>query len=94
MSLCLFPNRELSVRAGAFAHDPLDVRHLAFAAELVHFGGNKFEQLVKQTAGLDFGFPAEIDQFAVNAVTRCPPAIFIEQAAAVNAEGRVLPEQL
>ena len=40
------PNGQLSIRAGAFAHDPLDVRHLALAAELVHFGGDELQQLV------------------------------------------------
>src|SRR2546423_14344323 len=86
-------NFELPVRAGAFAHDPFDVGHLAFAPKFVDFGGNKFHQLVEQTAGLDFLFAAKIDELAFDAVTRGAPAILIEQPAAINAEGRILPEQ-
>ena len=37
---------ELSICAGAFAHDAFDVRHLAVRAELVCLAGHKFEQLV------------------------------------------------
>ena len=65
----------------------------ALLPELVDFRGNKFEQLVQQTARFDFGFAAEIDQLSVDPVTRRAPAIFIEQAPAINAEGGVLPEQ-
>ena len=54
-------NFELPVRAGAFAHDSFDVRHLPFASEFLDFGGNEFHQLVEQTAGLNFGFAPEID---------------------------------
>ena len=43
---------------------------------------------------LDFGFAAEIDQFAIDAVARRAPAILIEQTAAINAKGSVLPQQL
>ena len=64
-----------------------------FAAEFVDFGRNEFEQFIDQAAGLDFSLSAEIDQFAVNAIARGPPAIFIEQAAAINTEGRISAEQ-
>ena len=54
-------DRELPICAGAFPHDPFDVRHLAFAAELFDFGRNEFEQFVDQTARLNFGLAPEID---------------------------------
>jgi hypothetical protein len=40
------PNRQLSVRAGAFAHDSLDMRHLPLRPEFVYFSRNELEQLI------------------------------------------------
>ena len=40
-----------------------------------------------------FRFPAEIDQFSVDAVARRAPAIFIQKTTPVNPESGVLPEQ-
>ena len=56
-----FPNRQLSVRAGAFTHNPLDVRDLALVAEFVDFSRNKLEHFMQQFALLHFTFTAEID---------------------------------
>jgi hypothetical protein len=36
----VFPHHQLPVRAGAFAHDALDVLDLALVAELFHFFGD------------------------------------------------------
>ena len=44
--LRVFPPGELPVGAGAFAHDPFDVRHLRLRAELIYLGRDKFEQFV------------------------------------------------
>src|SRR5437764_2688969 len=43
---CAFECGKLSICAGAFAHDALDVRHLAVSAEFVCLACHKFEQLV------------------------------------------------
>ena len=67
--------------------------HLADAPELDDFCGNELNQLVKQTSRFDFSFPAEINQLAVDTVTRGTPAIFIEQSPPINAEGRILSKQ-
>jgi hypothetical protein len=44
--LGVLPGGQLSIRAGAFAHDPLDVRHLLLSAELIYLGRDKLEQFV------------------------------------------------
>src|SRR5256885_12289344 len=85
---------QLSIRAGAFAHDSFDVRHLALTAELVDLGGNEFEQLIQQCSRVDFRFVAEIDQFSVDAIASRAPAVFVEQTTAINPEGRVSSKQL
>ena len=41
-----FPDLQLSVRAGAFAHDPFNVRHLSLCAELAYLGRDELEQLI------------------------------------------------
>ena len=41
-----FPDRQLPIRAGAFAHDPFDVRHLLLSAELIYLGRDKLEQFI------------------------------------------------
>jgi hypothetical protein len=41
-----FPYGELPVGAGAFAHDPLDVRHLLLSTEVIYLGRDKLEQFV------------------------------------------------
>jgi hypothetical protein len=41
-----FPDGKLSVCVSFFAHDVLDVCHLAMRAELVCLAGRNFEQLV------------------------------------------------
>src|SRR5262249_16979214 len=85
---------ELSIRAGAFAHDALDMRHLALTAKLANLGRNKLEQFIEQTARFDFRFAAKVDQFAIDSVTRRSPAIFIEQTPPINTKGRVVAKQL
>src|SRR5262245_42224307 len=76
---CAFPRHQLPIRAGAFAHNPLDVLDLALVAKLLHFSGDKFEHLVEQIALVYFAFAAEIDQFAVESVSARAPPIFIDQ---------------
>ena len=40
-----------------------------------------------------FRFPAEIDQFSVDAVARCAPPVFVQKTTPVNPESGVSPEQ-
>ena len=44
--LGVFPGGQLSICAGAFAHDPLDVRHFVLAAELVYLGRDELKQFI------------------------------------------------
>ena len=82
----LLENGELPISAGAFAHDPFDVFHLALAAKLVDFGGDELQQLIEQRARLDFCFAAEIDQLAFDAVTRRAPPVLVDQASPFGSE--------
>ena len=91
--LSAFPHHQLPIRTGALAQNSFDVRHLALAAELFHFRRDEFEDLVNQTARLQFAAAAEIDQLPAEAIARRAPAIFFEQAARINPKGDVLPQQ-
>src|SRR5207249_11031843 len=82
--LSAFPHPQLSVRARPFAQDRFEVRHFALAAELFHFRRDEFEDLVNQTARLQFAAAAEIDQLPAEAIACRAPAIFFEQAAGIN----------
>ena len=88
-----FPGGDLPIRARAFAHDTLDVRHLVFAPEFVHFRRNKFQDLVDQAARLYFAVATEIDQFPIESVARRAPAVFLDHAPSINAKRSILPEQ-
>src|SRR4029453_15692828 len=55
---------------------------------------DEIEQLAQQLAGVDLGFAPEIDQPAVKSVAGSAPAVFIDQAPAIDAEGSILIEQL
>ena len=48
---------------------------------------------MNQTARLDFALPSEIDQLSVEPVTGSAPAILVQQASLVHAEGGVLAMQ-
>ena len=88
MSCVRLPHRELAIRAGAFAHDSFDVRHLLPAPQFIDFGRDEFEHFVEQAARLDFRFAAEIDQLAVEPVARGAPAVLIDDAPAIDAEAQ------
>jgi len=42
-----FVHSELSICAGALAHDPFDMRHFAMRAELVDFTYHELEQFIQ-----------------------------------------------
>ncbi|OLD47940.1 MAG: hypothetical protein AUI83_13830 [Armatimonadetes bacterium 13_1_40CM_3_65_7] len=73
-----FPHHKLPIRAGAFAHDPLDMRHFRLSAQLFHFRANELEHLMKQFPLLHFTFAAEVDQFPVQAIAQRTPSVFID----------------
>ena len=56
------------------------------AAEFINFRRDEFEHLVQQFALVHFTFAAEVDQFAVEPVTRRAPAILIDQTPRVHCE--------
>ena len=73
-----FPDRKLPVSACSFMQNSFDVVHLAPAAQLGYFIGDKLDKLVNQTARLGFAFLPEINQLPVDPIARGAPAIFIE----------------
>ena len=87
------PCGQLPVRARPLAHDALDVRHLAFAPELVYFRRDKLQDLANQTACLHFAATTEIDQFPIESVARRAPAVLLDHAPAIDAKRSILAEQ-
>src|SRR5205814_416470 len=73
--------------------DPLDVRDLAPATELLHFRRDEFQDLVDQTASIDFAFTPEIYQFSVEAVAGSTPAILFDDPPPIDPERHILPQQ-
>ena len=79
-----FPDCQLPVRSSSVSEDLLDVFHFAAAPELIDFRGNKFQNLMDQTARLDFAAAAEIDELSIKTIARGPPTVLIDHAAAIN----------
>src|ERR1700719_2312619 len=85
----LLIDAQLPLGAGAFVKNGVNVFDGAAAAELVDHVLDEGEQFDGQIAHGDFGFLAEIDELAFDAVTRGAPLIFFDEGTAVHAKAHV-----
>src|SRR5580704_16599097 len=80
---------KLALGAGAFAQNCVHVLDGAAAAEIVDNIIDEFEQFGGELAHRDFRFFAEIDELALDAITRGTPLIFLDEGAPIQTEAHV-----
>src|SRR5271169_5911596 len=76
---------QLALGAGAVFENGVNVFNGAAAAEVVDDVIHELEKLKSELAHGNFGFFAEIDQLALDAVACGAPFVFLDQGAAVEA---------
>src|SRR5207245_4556329 len=74
---------------GTFIQYRVDILDGAAASEIVDHVIHEFEEFGGQLAHRHFGFLAEIDQLAFDAITRGAPLIFLDERAAIQTETHV-----
>src|SRR5260370_42543208 len=85
----LLVDAKLALGASALVENGVHVFNGAAAAEFVHDVIDKGEQLDGEVAHGHFGFLAEIDELAFDAVARGAPLVLFDEGAAVEAEAHV-----
>src|SRR5713226_178660 len=80
---------KLALGAGALVENGVHVLDGAAAAEVVDHVVDEGEQLDGKVAHRHFGFLAEIDELAFDAVASGAPLVFFDEGAAVNAKAHV-----
>src|SRR6267378_4289123 len=85
----LLVDAKLALGAGAFVENGVNVLDGAAAAEFVDNIIDKGEEFDGEIAHGHFGFFAEVDEFAFDAVACGAPFIFFDKGAAVNAEAHI-----
>src|SRR5260370_18842529 len=85
----LLIDAKLALGAGAFVENGVNVFDGTAAAELVDHVVDKGEQLNGKVAHGHFGFLAEVDELAFDAVASGTPFILFNEGAAVNAKAHV-----
>src|SRR4051812_5279762 len=85
----LFVDAKLAFRAGALVQNRVYIFDGAAAAEIVDYIVHEFKEFGGELAHGYFGFLAEIDQLAFDAVTRGAPFIFLDEGAAIQTEAHV-----
>src|SRR5580700_1502869 len=80
---------ELAFGTGALVQDGVNVFDGAATPKVVDYIVHKLEQFGRQLAHRYFGFLAEVDQLAFDAIARRTPFVLLNERAAVEAETHV-----
>src|SRR5437763_3342987 len=81
----LLKDAELAFCAGAFVQYGVDVLDGTAAAKFIDHIVDEIEQLEGELAHGDFRFFAEIDELAFDTIASCPPFVFFDQGAPIDA---------
>src|ERR1700730_1234384 len=85
----LLVDANLAFGTGALVENGVDVFDGAAAAKIVHDVVDEGQQFDGEITHGHFGFLAEVDQFALDAVASGTPFIFFDERAAVNAKAHI-----